>query len=160
MRREVISNSLLLMPSARRLLAGAVVAFVTFALLGTASALWENRFFVRMTPVGGWELGLLGATSLLLGLYVAVKRVACSTATAGFGGLLSFLGVACPICNKVLLFVFGSELLLAYFEPIRVYAAAVGAAAVGLAVIYELRQIRSIKVSSALDRGKQFPVRP
>lgn len=148
------------MPPGRRLLAGAGVAVVAFAVLGTVSALWENPFFVRMTPVSGWETGLLGATSALLGLYVAVKRAACSNATASVGGLLGFLGVACPICNKVLLFVFGSELLLVYFEPIRIYVAAVGAGAVSLAVIYELQQIRSIKVSSVLNSGKQWPAQP
>ncbi len=48
--------------------------------------------------------------------------------------MLGFLGVACPVCNKVLLLLFGGELLLTYFEPVRIYVAAAGAAFAAWAV--------------------------
>ena len=87
-----------------------------------------------MTPVGGFEIAFLAALSVLLGVYVAIRRPACSVKLAGSGGVLGFLGVACPVCNKVLLLLFGGELLLTYYEPVRIYVAALGVAVAALAV--------------------------
>ena len=119
-------------------LKGVAVSTASFLLLGTVAALWENPIFIRMTPAGNLEIILLGAMSLLLGAYVAVRRPKCSIRTAGTGSVLGFIGVACPVCNKLLLLVFGGELLLTYFEPIRVYVAATGVLAVAAAVWIEL----------------------
>lgn len=128
--------------NSRRIASGATVALGSFALLGTVAALWPNPLFVRMTPAGGWEIALLAATSLLFGVYAAIRRPACSVTGAGAGGVLAFLGVACPVCNKILLLAFGSELLLAYFEPVRLYVAAAGALLVGWMTLREFRLIR------------------
>jgi len=91
-------------------------------------------FFIRMTPAGTAEIGLLAGQSVLLGLYFTIPRGSCAAPQAGVGSLFAFLGVACPVCNKILLFVFGSELLLVYFEPVRVYVALAGFLLTGLAV--------------------------
>lgn len=123
---------------------GAVVALLTFGALGTVSALWSNPLFMRMTPAGGLEIALLGALSGLLGLYVAIRRPACANRVAGAGGVLGFLGVACPICNKILVLLVGGEVLLTYFEPIRIYVAAAGAAVVAAAVVIEWRRSREM----------------
>lgn len=120
------------------------MALAVFVSLGTVSALWNNPFFMRMTPAGGWEIGLLGALSALFGLYVAIRRLACADRAAGAGGVLGFLGVACPVCNKVLLFLFGGELLLAYFEPVRLHVAATGAVVMAAAVALEWRRRRQL----------------
>ncbi len=118
-------------------LKGAAVAAASFLLLGTVAALWENPVFIRMTPAGNLEIILLGAMSVLLGAYVAVRRPACSIRTAGTGSVLGFIGVACPVCNKLLLLIFGGELLLTYFEPVRIYVAAAGTLIVAVAVWIE-----------------------
>lgn len=135
----LLSNSF-----AHRWTRGTAVALLAFVGLGTVSALWSNPLFMRMTPVGGWEIGLLVALSALLGVYVAIRRPACANRVAGTGGVLGFLGIACPICNKVLVLLVGGELLLTYFEPVRIYVAAAGAAAVGAAVILEWRRGRAL----------------
>lgn len=122
-----------------RLLKGAAVSLIAFGGLGTVAALWENPIFIRMTPVGGWEVGLLGLLAFLLGVYVAIRRPACSLRGAGAGGILGFLGVACPICNKLLVLAFGADLLLAYFEPIRLYVTLAGVVLVGFLVMREWR---------------------
>lgn len=133
-----------------RTAAGLAVAFGSFAALGTVTALWPNPLFVRMTPAGGWEIGLLALLSLLLGFYVTIRRKACGTRTAGSGGILGFLGIACPVCNKVLLLLFGAEALLAYFEPVRLYVALAGTVLVAAAVLRELRRRSPESATAAL----------
>lgn len=119
---------------------GVVVAVVTFAGLGTVSAVWENPFFIRMTPAGNWEITALLLLSVLIGVFIAIRRPACSGKTAGAGGVLGFVGIACPVCNKILMLIFGGDLLLTYFEPIRLYVAAFGIALAGWAVVREIRR--------------------
>ena len=116
------------------------VAAGSFAALGTVSALWDNPLFVRMTPAGSLEVVLLLLLSLGLGAYVAVRRQCAPDKIAGAGGVLGFLGIACPVCNQILLLLFGSELLLTYFEPVRIYVAAGWVLLIGWALIREWRQ--------------------
>lgn len=97
-----------------------------FVAVGTLTALWQNPLFTRMTPTAGYEYALLAAQSLLGGLYFGVRTPACALKAAGSGGVLGFLGVACPVCNKLLLAAFGSGLLLSYFEPVRLYVGLLG----------------------------------
>lgn len=124
----------------RRVFIGVIVVTGTFAVLGTVAAIWENPFFVRMTPAGNAEIWILGLLAVLIGVFVAIRRPACSTKTAGVGGVLGFIGVACPVCNKILLVIFGGDLLLTYFEPIRIYVAVIGVAIAGWAVIREIQR--------------------
>lgn len=107
-------------------LIGLVVAAVSFVGLGTVSALWENPFFLRMTSAGGREIALLAILSVVIGLYVAMRAPVCANRSATTGGVTGFLGIVCPVCNKILLMLFGGELLMAYFEPMRVYLAVLG----------------------------------
>lgn len=128
--------------TARRIVAGFAVAAGSFVLLGTVAALWDNPLFVRMTPAGGWEISMLAAMSLLSGVYIAIRRPFCSMKGAGAGGILGFLGVACPVCNKILLLVFGGELLMTYYEPVRIYVAAIGAVLIAWVTIREWMLVR------------------
>ena len=119
---------------ARELLFAGLLAAAGFAFIGTLTALWQNPFFGRMTAVAGYEYVLLAAQALLGGVYLAVRTPICAAKAAGSGGILGFLGVACPVCNKLLLAIFGSGVLLSYFEPIRLYVGLLGVAALAWAV--------------------------
>lgn len=126
--------------TAGRVLKGVIVSAVTFGGLGTVSAIWDNPLFIRMTPAGDAEIWILLVLSILIGVFIAIRRPVCSGKTAGAGGVLGFVGIACPICNKILLLVFGGDLLLTYFEPIRIYVAALGVLIAGWAVLREWRR--------------------
>lgn len=118
----------------REALRTVAITAATFLVLGTVSALWANPLFMRMTPTTGFEIALLVAQSVLAGLYLGVSGPACAAKAAGAGGVLGFLGVACPVCNKLLVLAFGPTLLLEYFEPIRLYVGVAGVALLGYAL--------------------------
>ena len=103
-----------------------IIASASFLLLGTITALWNNSFFIRMTEVNGWDYIILSFESLLIGLFFGIQAPHCATKKAGIGGVLGFVGFGCPVCNKILLLLFGSSFLLSYFEPVRHYAGALG----------------------------------
>lgn len=119
---------------AQEVLFAALLAVTGFVFIGTLAALWPNPLFGRMTAVAGYEYVLLAAQALLGGVYLAVRTPICAAKAAGSGGILGFLGVACPVCNKVLLAIFGSGVLLSYFEPIRLYVGLFGIAMLAWAV--------------------------
>lgn len=127
-----------------RTLQGTVVSVLMFLALGTVAALWQNPMFVRMTPVQGPEIALLGILSVLFGVYVGIRRASCSWKKPGIGGTLGFLGVACPVCNKILLLVFGGELLMSYYEPVRLYVSVAGILLMLWLVWRELKIARSM----------------
>lgn len=105
---------------------------------GTITALWPNPFFVRMTPSGSAEIALLAAGAVLLGVFTVVRRPACSVRAAGAGSLMNFLGVACPVCNKLLVLALGAPFLMTYYEPWRLYFAAIGVVLLALSIAREV----------------------
>ena len=129
-------------PILSRAVKGLAVAIASFVGFGTVAALWENPLFIRMTPAGDFEIALLTLLSILLGVYVAIRRPFCSAKTATASGIVGFIGIACPVCNKILLLLFGGELLLTYFEPVRVYVAGAGVLLAAVAVAYEWSLIK------------------
>lgn len=126
-----------------RILAGLAVATLAFGALGTVSALWSNPLFFRMTPVQGFEIPLLAVLALLSGTFVTVRRPVCAAKKATGAGILGFIGVACPVCNKILLFIFGGELLMTYFEPVRIYVTLASIALMAWLVWREVRRGQS-----------------
>ena len=140
-------------PTMSRILKGLGIALASFIGLGTVAALWENPLFIRMTPVGDSEVLLLGALSVLLGVYTVIRRPFCSIKAAGAGGVLGFLGVACPVCNKILLLLFGGELLLTYYEPARIYLAAAGVLVAAVVVAREWTLVRRQSAEAIASAG-------
>lgn len=122
---------------------GMTVAALTFAVLGTVSALWNNPFFVRMTPTSGFETTALALQAVLVGIYVAIPVRGCAVKLAGAGGVANFLGIACPVCNKILMLIFGANALLTYLEPARPYLAAGGVLVTTLAVLLRWNNFRA-----------------
>ena len=132
----------------QRLFRGTLTGLVLFAILGTVTAVWINPFFVRMTPVGPWELGATTLTATLAGVIVGLWGPQCRLRTSGAGGVASFLGIACPTCNKVLMLIFGGPALLAWFDPVRPYLAVAGVIIMSFAAMRAWRAFRDFRMSA------------
>lgn len=138
---------------ANRMLLGLGVAGVMFMILGTAAALWGNPFFYRMTPASALEIFLLAFQSVLVGGFVAFKPPTCGSKSVTVGSVIHFLGIACPVCNKVLLYLVGSEVLLLHYEPYRIYVAAGGVVVTASFIIYYARH--HIQMANLFSNNRQ-----
>ena len=123
-------------------LRGTLVAIALFVVVGTVTAVWANPFFTRMTPVGVWELAATGLLAALSGVTTAFWVPQCRMRGPGGGGIISFLGIACPTCNKLLMLIFGGPALLAWFDPVRPYFAIAGIGIMGLVAFRSWRAFR------------------
>ena len=115
-----------------------LITALLFGGLGTLTALWANPWFVRMTPVSGWDFALLGAEALLLGAYLGVQAPTCAVKQASLGGVIGFLGFGCALCNKLLVLALGTGALLSYFEPMRTPLGWLGIGVLALALYSKL----------------------
>ncbi len=106
------------------LLLGLGAGLFFFFVEGIVTSLLPNPFFARMTPTSRLDYIFLTSSSLLLGAYVGVHYYKKNTikkcdTIATAGGVGSFFAFACPVCNKLLVFLFGATALMTYFEPYR-----------------------------------------
>lgn len=113
-----------------------VVAAVAYgAAIAVPTAIIPNPLFTRMTPPTAWSWLFWLLPALLFGplaasYVVALRRPGCAADGATMGaGLLSFLAVGCPVCNKVVVALMGVSSALTYFQPIQPL---LGAASVAL----------------------------
>jgi len=101
-----------------------LAAATGLAVIGLTTAIFENWFFVRMTPVRAQDYVIWILSSVLMGLIVGSYFVASSTSSDGkilSGGLLSVLAVGCPTCNKLVVLLLGTTGALTFFAPIQLY---------------------------------------
>jgi hypothetical protein len=123
---------------------GIFTSLGSFFLFSIPTALINNPFFKRMTPVTKLDLILLVIISLMLGIYVSLhfylkyKNNKCSYYAIGgaFTGVFAF---TCPICNILLVAVFGSTALLTYFEPYRPLLGVVAIVLIGFAIFLQIK---------------------
>lgn len=119
------------------------ITTVVFLALGTLTALWQNPWFIRMTPISNFDFVILSLEALLLGFYLGIRAGSCAVKRAGLGGVLGFLGFGCSICNQLLVLVFGAGFLMSYFEPIRYPIGIAGLAVLGFA-LYKKLEMRAL----------------
>lgn len=104
----------------------AVMAATIVALLtGVPSALLTNPVFVRMTPAPWWSYAVWVLTAVLSGVLVAtyVRHLAAVSFSAGRTAILanagSVLAVGCPVCNKLVVAIFGVTGALTLWAPLQ-----------------------------------------
>ena len=128
---------------AKRFAAAVIVATGTFLIIGLPTAVISNPIFGRAIGVTDWSIPVLLATSVLSGMlfatYVRVDTVIMDDNPAkvgSIGGVLAYLAVGCPVCNKIVLIALGSTGAVQYFGPVQPYLGAAGV----LLLMYALRK--------------------
>jgi hypothetical protein len=140
------------MAYARRTIATMIAAALgtggaTLLLIGVPTALIPNPWFMRMLPARPLDWVFLALTVLLaaaLGATYALPTT-CSLGEGKLtaGGILSFLAIGCPICNKVALLALGASGALTYFAPIQPLLGLAALGLLGWALATRLRAIRA-----------------
>lgn len=143
--------------SVRRWVVAVAVGLGTFLVLGLPTAVVANPVFGRSIAPTSWALEVLVATSVLAGLLTAtyvrndgpapvraqgVADVLPDERTArrgAVGGLLAYLAIGCPVCNKVVLLALGSTGAVRVFAPVQPYLAVAGIVALAWALAVRLR---------------------
>ena len=148
------------LPSA--LLYGALGAAFATLTIGIPTDVIPNPIFGRMTPVRVQDYVFLVTTALLAGIlaasYALPQTRACSIqqGRATVGGLLSFLAIGCPTCNKIVVLLLGTSGAITIFEPLQPLLAAASFALLLLAIwirwrpVFELSAISRRPSASAL----------
>jgi hypothetical protein len=110
---------------ARYWLAAAGGALLTGVLIGVPTDVFANPWFTRVVAVRPLDYVIWALTSLLTGALVATYLLPAASSgprsgRAGFGaGLLGWLAIGCPVCNKVIVLLLGSSGALTYFAPLQ-----------------------------------------
>lgn len=121
-----------------------VGAGATLVLIAIPTSIIDNPFFVRMLPVRPQDYVIWVMTGLLAGLIIGTYTLGEGSWSGGkvvSGGLLSFLAVGCPICNKLVLLLLGTSGALTYFAPFQIYLGIASLALMGWALHLRVQAI-------------------
>jgi hypothetical protein len=128
-------------------------------LTGVPTDIVPTGLFGRMTPVRWWDYPVWALSALLLGLiaatYVSAPRLRRERTGLAFGGgLIAYVAVGCPICNKLVVAALGAGGALAYFEPIQPALAGASLALLAATFVARLRGLAACRPPSAEARGR------
>lgn len=131
----------------------------TALVIGLPTDVIANPWFTRMIPTRTQDYIFLSITSILAAILGATFAFPASCTLqegklAG-GGMLSFLTVGCPICNKIILLLLGTGGALRYFEPIQPLIGVVSIALLGVAIWIRLRALGVIDPLALRSAGAQ-----
>ena len=126
-------------------LIGILSSIVVFLLFGIPTALIQTPWFIRMVERSTFDYLFLITSSILLGAYIGVHYYKKNTvkkcdAITYSGGIGSFLAFGCPICNKLLVFLFGATALMTYLDPYRPILGFGSIALLGGAVYWRIKK--------------------
>jgi hypothetical protein len=110
----------------------------------------------RVLPVTWWSYPTLAATALLGGLLIATyvrgpDQPAATRATSG--GLLSFLAIGCPVCNKVVVLAFGTTGAVSLWAPLQPVLAVASISLLGWGLATRLANERACTVPVTSQRS-------
>ena len=130
----------------KSLLYGGGMGLAVLLLVGIPSGVIPNQFFVRpldARPTDFLFLGIITVMAIALGATYGVPTVCPPQDTKALGsGLLLFIGVGCPVCNKVVLALAGASGALTYFEPIQPLFSLASIVLICVALVLRVRDIR------------------
>jgi hypothetical protein len=132
--------------TARAVLYGVAGAAVTALVIGIPTVLIPNPLFQRMIPTRPTDYLIWAVTIGLVGLicasYAYPAACAVQEGKLSAGGVLSFLAVGCPVCNKIALLALGSTGAVTYFQPLQPLIGLVAVALLGYTLALRWRGIR------------------
>ena len=130
----------------RFLLTAAAAAALIALVTAIPTAIIENPWFSRMTPVYADQyffwLGTSVLTGALLATYAGGLVMDRGVGAGAGGGFLGYLAIGCPVCNKLIVALLGVSGALDYFAPAQPFLGGLGMAAVAFALAYRLRSLR------------------
>jgi hypothetical protein len=113
--------------------------------VGVVTAVIPTPLFVRLTPITLSNLVFWIVPALLVGPLIASSVVPIAPRTCAVanrtvaGGVLSFLAVGCPLCNKLVVLALGTSGALTFFEPVQPLLGLVSVGLLGYALWLRLR---------------------
>jgi hypothetical protein len=127
------------------LLAAAGAALSAVAL-GIPTAIIPNPVFHRVIEAGPSNYLFWASTSVvtgaLLATYALPRAVKDRAAEAGLGGgILAYLAVGCPLCNKPVVALLGASGAVTVFQPIQPFLGALGLVLASIALAVRLRGV-------------------
>lgn len=119
-------------------------ALATVLVIGLTTAMIPNPVFGRSVATTWWAWPVLVVTAALSGLLGATYVRGASapeqaSGTGMIGGVLSYLAVGCPVCNKLALLALGYTGALRWFAPVQPWLAAAGVVLLAYALQRRLR---------------------
>ncbi len=141
--------------SARRWAVAVAASLVVGIGMGVVTDLIPNPVFVRMIPAPWWSYPVWIASAVLSGMLIATytsSGAGTSSRSDGnqrrsvLGGVLSFLAVGCPTCNKLVVVALGTSGAVTWFAPIQPVLAIGSLVLLGFALRSRLRTDSSCPV--------------
>jgi hypothetical protein len=139
---------------ARRWAVAAVSAVLVATVIAIPTALVANPLFTRMTAPTWWSWPVLVATATLGGLVAATYvRMPGNESSAGglgtAGGLLSWLAVGCPVCNKLVVLAMGVTGAMQWWAPFQPVLAVASLALLAVSLLRRLRGEVACSIAAA-----------
>ena len=122
----------------------ALAAAIGLVVIGLPTAIYDNPFFVRMTPVRPQDYVIWVVSSVLIGLTVGSYFAGGPKAGEEkilSGGVLSVLAVGCPICNKPVVLLLGTSGALTFFAPVQLYIGVVSVLLLGWTLLLRVKAL-------------------
>ena len=130
----------------KALASSAAMGLAVLLLVGIPSGVIPNPYFVRpldARPTDYVFLAVITALAVALGAtYGVPKNCSIQDSKALGSGLLLFIGIGCPVCNKVVIALAGASGALTYFEPIQPLFSLAAIAVMGVALALRVRDLR------------------
>ncbi len=136
-------------------LVGVSVTVLCIVLVAVPTDLIDTPLFSREIPPTWWAWPGLLASSVLGGLIAATYAPTVSrppraerpaTRSTSAAGLLTFLAVGCPVCNKLVLVAIGSAGAVTWFQPFQPLLQLVAVVLLGWALTRRLRERRQCRL--------------
>ena len=130
----------------KTLAGSAGMGLAVLLLVGIPSGVIPNPYFIRpleARPTDYVFLAVITTLAMALGAtYGLPSSCSLQDSKALGSGLLLFIGIGCPVCNKVVIAVAGASGALTYFEPFQPLFSFAAIVLMGIALALRIRDVR------------------